>query len=108
MSTLERPAAGTNRSVPPGRALAITYRVVLRQLTSRGRIIALTLLALVSTIAGFALGQGDADLDDSVQLIASARPGGTDRFVSAAERSSVLIAAPPDTGTPTRGRRRAG
>jgi ABC-2 type transport system permease protein len=78
MSTLERPPAGANRLVPPGRALAITYRVVLRQLTSRGRIIALTLLALVSTIAGFALGQGDTNpddsaqfLDDSVQLIAS-------------------------------------
>ena len=61
MSTFDRPVAGANRSVQPGRALAITFRVVLRQLTSRGRIIALTLLALVSTIAGFALGQGDAD-----------------------------------------------
>ena len=51
--------------------LAITYRVVLRQLTSRGRIIALTLLALVSIVAGFALGQADAELDDAVSLIAS-------------------------------------
>ena len=49
MSTLERPPAGTNRSVPPVRVLAISYRVILRQLTSRGRIIALTLLAMVSS-----------------------------------------------------------
>ena len=71
MSTLERPPAGTNRSVPPVRVLAISYRVILRQLTSRGRIIALTLLAMVSVVAAFALGQADAELDDAVRLIAS-------------------------------------
>ena len=71
MTTTERPAAGANRSVAPGRALAISYRVILRQLTSRGRIIALTLLALIAPVAGFALGQADADLDDAVGLIAS-------------------------------------
>jgi ABC-2 type transport system permease protein len=57
------------RSVPPTRALALAYRVVLRQLTSRGRIIALAALALVSTVAGFALGQADADLEAGVRLI---------------------------------------
>jgi ABC-2 type transport system permease protein len=44
---------------------------VLRQLTSRSRIIGLTLLALVAPISGFALGSADASLDDSVRLIAS-------------------------------------
>jgi ABC-2 type transport system permease protein len=57
------------RSVPPITALALAYRVVLRQLTSRGRIIALTSLALVSTVAGFALGRADADLEAGVRLI---------------------------------------
>jgi ABC-2 type transport system permease protein len=71
MSTLERPPAGTNRSVSTGRVLAISYRVILRQLTSRGRIIALTLLSMVSVVAAFALGQADAELDDAVRLIAS-------------------------------------
>ncbi len=63
--------APPDRTVPSSRAIAITYGVVLRQLITRGRIVALTLLALVSTIAGFALGRGDASLDDSVRLIAS-------------------------------------
>jgi ABC-2 type transport system permease protein len=45
--------------------------VVLRQLTSRSRIIGLTLLALVAPMSGFALGSADASLDDSVRLIAS-------------------------------------
>jgi ABC-2 type transport system permease protein len=67
------PAGGgrADRIVPSSQAIAITYGVVLRQLITRGRIVALTLLALVSTIAGFALGRGDASLDDSVRLIAS-------------------------------------
>jgi len=59
------------RSVSTSRAAAITYRVLLRQLTTRGRIIALTLLSLVATVAGFALGTSDsATLDDGVRLIA--------------------------------------
>jgi hypothetical protein len=48
----DRPA----RHVPPGTAIALSYRVVLRQLTSRGRIIGLTLLALVAPLSGWALG----------------------------------------------------
>jgi len=59
------------RHVPSGAALALSYRVVLRQLTSRSRIIGLTLLALVAPISGFALGSADASLDDAVRLIAS-------------------------------------
>ncbi|MEP6298711.1 MAG: ABC transporter permease subunit [Ilumatobacter sp.] len=50
-------------------AVSLTYRVVLRQLTSRARIVALTALALVSTVAGFALGNADADLEAAVRLI---------------------------------------
>lgn len=57
------------RGVAPLAALTLTYRVVLRQLTSRARIIALTALALVSTVAGFALGNADADLESAVRLI---------------------------------------
>jgi hypothetical protein len=38
----------TARHVAPGVAVALSYRVVLRQLTSRSRIIGLSLLALVA------------------------------------------------------------
>lgn len=63
------PAPG--RSVSWTRALGITYRVVLHELATRGRIVALSLLALIATVAGFALGTSDsADLDDGVRLIA--------------------------------------
>ncbi len=61
----------SSRHVAPGVAVALSYRVVLRQLTSRSRIIGLCLLALVAPISGFALGSADASLDDSVRLIAS-------------------------------------
>ncbi len=61
----------TRRHVAPGAAMALSYRVVLRQLTSRSRIIGLSLLALVAPISAFALGSADASLDDSVRLIAS-------------------------------------
>jgi ABC-2 type transport system permease protein len=61
----------TARSVPAGRAVALVYRVVLRQLISRGRLIALTLLALISTVAGAALGAAEeAGLGDAVDLVA--------------------------------------
>jgi ABC-2 type transport system permease protein len=66
-SAPERPP----RHVAAGAAIALSYRVVLRQLTSRSRIIGLSLLALVAPISAFALGSADASLDDSVQLIAS-------------------------------------
>jgi ABC-2 type transport system permease protein len=65
------PDRAPSRHVAPGAALALSYQVVLRQLTSRSRIIGLSLLALVAPISGFALGSADASLDDSVRLIAS-------------------------------------
>lgn len=61
---------GPAREVAAVAAVVLSYRIVLRQLTSRGRIIALTLLALVAPVAGWALGSADASVDDSVQLIA--------------------------------------
>ncbi len=63
----DRPA----RHVAAGTAIVLSYRVVLRQLTSRGRIIGLTLLALVAPLSGWALGTSDASLDDAVRLVAS-------------------------------------
>ncbi len=63
-------AQGAHRHVAPVEAIALSYRVVLRQLTSRSRIIGLSLLALVAPISAFALGSADASLDDAVQLIA--------------------------------------
>lgn len=59
------------RHVAPGAAIVLSYQVVLRQLTSRSRIIGLSLLALVAPIAAFALGSSDPSLDDAVRLIAS-------------------------------------
>jgi ABC-2 type transport system permease protein len=61
----------TSRHVAPATAIALSYRVVLRQLTSRSRIIGLTLLALVAPISGFALGSSDPSLDDAVRLVAA-------------------------------------
>ncbi|MFT7502306.1 MAG: ABC-2 type transport system permease protein [Gammaproteobacteria bacterium] len=61
----------TERNVPALAALRLSYRVVLRQLTSVARIIALTLLALVATVAAFALGRADADLEAAVRLISA-------------------------------------
>ncbi len=62
----DRPA----RHVAAGTAIALSYRIVLRQLTSRGRIIGLTLLALVAPLSGWALGSSDPSLDDAVRLVA--------------------------------------
>jgi ABC-2 type transport system permease protein len=61
----------TNRHVSPTVALGLTYRVVLRQLTSKGRIIGLSLLALIAPLSGWALGSSGASLDDAVNLVAS-------------------------------------
>ncbi|HSL75117.1 MAG TPA: ABC transporter permease subunit [Ilumatobacteraceae bacterium] len=61
----------TDRHVSPAVALGLTYRVVLRQLTSKGRIIGLSLLALIAPLSGWALGSADASLDDAVNLVAS-------------------------------------
>jgi ABC-2 type transport system permease protein len=59
------------RHVAAGAAVGLTYRVVLRQLTSRGRIIGLSLLALIAPLSGWALGSANASLDDAVRLVAS-------------------------------------
>jgi ABC-2 type transport system permease protein len=71
MSVAPAPDRQRQRHVAPGAAISLSYRVVLRQSTSRSRIIGLTMLALVAPISGFALGSADASLDDSVRLIAS-------------------------------------
>ena len=66
----DRPRAGRHR-VGNLDALGLSFNVVVRQLTSRGRIVALTSLALVSTVAGFALGRADADLEAAVRLVSA-------------------------------------
>ena len=54
------------RTVPPLSAIAITYGIVLRQLVTKGRIIALLLVgALVAVVAG-AVGAAD-DIDDPLE-----------------------------------------
>jgi ABC-2 type transport system permease protein len=69
MTATETPRV--SRHVEPITAIALTYRVVLRQLSSRSRIIGLTLLAMIAPVSGFALGSSDAALDDAVRLVAS-------------------------------------
>lgn len=64
------PDVSRSPSVAPRVALALAYRVVVRQLTSPGRITALVLLSLTVCIAGFAVGASDtADIDDAAQVI---------------------------------------
>ena len=71
MTDLRRSATVRMRHVAPGTAIRLSYQVVLRQLASRGRIIGLSLLALIAPISGWALGSADASLDDAVRLVAS-------------------------------------
>ena len=71
MNVAPAPDRARPRHVAPAAAIALSYQVVLRQLTSRSRIVGLALLALVAPISGFAIGSADASLDDSVRLIAS-------------------------------------
>ncbi len=59
------------RHVARAATIALVYQVVLRQLASRGRIIGLSLLALIAPVSGWALGSADASLDDAVNLVAS-------------------------------------
>lgn len=57
-------------TVAPFTTLLLTYRVVLRQLVSPARIVALFVLSLTVCIAGFAVGTADtADLDDAARVI---------------------------------------
>ncbi len=70
MTELRNPATPSHRHVAPGAAIGLSYQVVLRQLASRGRIIGLSLLALIAPLSGWALGSADASLDDAVRLVA--------------------------------------
>jgi ABC-2 type transport system permease protein len=70
MTDLRNTAPPSNRHVAPGAAIGLSYQVVLRQLASRGRIIGLSLLALIAPLSGWALGSADASLDDAVGLVA--------------------------------------
>ena len=70
MTDLRNAAMPSNRHVAPGAAIGLSYQVVLRQLASRGRIIGLSLLALIAPLSGWALGSADASLDDAVGLVA--------------------------------------
>lgn len=66
------PPSPQTRRVGGGAATALVYRVVLRQLVSRARLLALGLLALLVPIAAAALGASDgATLRDAVGLIAN-------------------------------------
>jgi ABC-2 type transport system permease protein len=59
-------------SVQPGQAIALTYRLVLRQLVTRGRLVALTLVGglvvLVAVLVGRSEATGD-ELERAVRLI---------------------------------------
>jgi ABC-2 type transport system permease protein len=66
------PAGVGRSSVRPLDALAVSYRLVLGQVHSTGRIIALLLLSLTATIAGFAVGTSDsATVDQAAAVIAN-------------------------------------
>lgn len=68
-ATSPRPAPA--RHVHPGPGIGLVYRIVIRQLASRGRLISLGFLGLVAPIAGLALGASDsASAEDAVRLIA--------------------------------------
>ena len=61
-STTPAPA----RTVPPLSAIAITYGIVLRQLVTKGRIIALLLVGVLVAVVAGAVGAAD-DLDDPLE-----------------------------------------
>jgi ABC-2 type transport system permease protein len=66
------PSAVRRESVGPLRAMTIAYRVVLGQLKSPGRIIALLSLSLTVIVAGFAIGTSDtSDITDGASMIAN-------------------------------------
>ncbi len=66
------PAGVSRASVGSLDALAVSYRLVLGQMRSTGRIVALLLLSLAATIAGFAVGTSDsATVDRAAAVIAN-------------------------------------
>ena len=53
-------------------AISVSYRLVLGQMRSTGRIVALTLLSLTATVAGFAVGRSDdPTVDQAAAVIAN-------------------------------------
>ena len=74
MSTDERlrpyPAVSRTERVGSVATIRVVYDVVLRQLVSTARIVALVLLSLTTTIAGFAIGTSDsASITDAAGMI---------------------------------------
>lgn len=66
------PGSGRSSTVSEVTALVLTYRVVLRQLVSVPRIVALVLLSLTATVGGFAVGRSTtATVDDAAGVIAN-------------------------------------
>lgn len=55
-----------NATVPPTRAFTLTYRVVIRQLVTRGRLAALVLVGAVVAIVAAAVGASD-EIDDPLE-----------------------------------------
>ncbi len=63
-------ATEPRRHVRPRRAIPLVFRVVLRELATRGRIIWLSLISLLSAFAGLMVGlSDDPTVDDAVRLI---------------------------------------
>ena len=64
------PFVAQSTTVGAGATIGLVYGVVLRQLVSVGRIVALVLLALTTTVAGFAIGTSDtATITDAAGII---------------------------------------
>jgi ABC-2 type transport system permease protein len=61
-------------TVPPGRAISLTYGLVIKQLVTRGRIVALTLVGAVVVLVAILVGRSDVDVDElerGVRLISN-------------------------------------
>jgi ABC-2 type transport system permease protein len=66
------PAGVSRSSVGAFDGLAVSYRLVLGQMRSTGRIVALLLLSLTATVAGFAVGSSEsATVDQAAAVIAN-------------------------------------
>jgi ABC-2 type transport system permease protein len=59
-------APAATRTVPPITALGLTYGIVVRQLVTRGRIVALLMVGVVVTVIAGAVGAAD-DLEDPLE-----------------------------------------
>ena len=53
-------------SVAPGAAVALTYRLLVRQLVTRGRVLALLAVGVAVVLVAWAVGAAD-DIDDPVE-----------------------------------------